>query len=60
MKLHTKFKHFLHVTHRFKAGSEEPEVRKSLDHVKYKNISDNDEVTNLKADFLNLEQSTKS
>ena len=52
MELHTKFKKFLHATQLFKAGAEEPEVRKSLDHVKYKNISDNDEITNLKTDFF--------
>ena len=53
MEFYAKFKQFLQSVRLFKAASEEADGRKSLDHVKYKHISDSDdEVTDLKADLF--------
>ena len=54
MESWAKFYQFLQSTRLFKAGSKETEGDgQRLDHVKYKNISDNDdEVADLKADLL--------
>ena len=49
IEFYTKFEQVLQF---FKSISDRKDGEKSLDHVKYTHISDNDEVTNLKADLL--------